>query len=155
MATSSIPAAIDYLVTQARALPAFAAPVVVCDGWPDQRADAGLVVGLTPEDPDTVGEPFHAEVGAQTQWEVYDIPCLLWARIGGSDMQAARNAAFALFNALDSFLRANRTLGGALHSGTALMTGVRIEQSATAAEAGDGRTCKVRFVVRCKNRSTA
>lgn len=152
---SSIPAAIDYLVAEVAALPECAAPVVVADGWADARGDTSVVIGITPEDPDTANEPIHAEVGAQTEWEIYEIPCILWCRVGGSDMKVARDGAFTVFDAIGTLIRADRTLGGALHSGTAQLASWRVAQTPAAPQAGDGRVCEIRFVVRCKNRSTA
>lgn len=158
MATSTIPAAIDYLVTTTRAMPEFALPVRVHDGWPDARSDTGLVVGITPDDPTTDGEVMHAELGAQTQWEQYRIPCVAWAyRAGDKAMSHARKAAFALLDALDTHLRTpdGRTLGGLLRSATAVLGNVSIRQTGAAEEAGEGRTCEIRFDVICKSRSTA
>lgn len=158
MTTSSAPAAIDWLVAQAGALPAYAAPVVVCDGWPDKRGDRVLVVGITPDDDETDNTSAHAQLGAQMEWETYDIPCVLWAWVGGGTesaaMKTARDAAFAMFDALATVLRtaSGRTLGGALNSGAAQISSWRMRQTADAAEAGSGRNCEIRFVITCKNR---
>lgn len=161
MATSSIPAAIDYLVTTARSLAVVTAanpPVPVFDGWPEGRADRAMVVGITPEDPNTDNAVSHAQLGAQTQWEEFTVPCIIWARrVGGDAMKQARLDAFALFDALDTHLRtpAGRTLGGALRSGTALAGNVVVSQTATAEEAAEGRVCEIRFDVLCRSRSAA
>jgi len=159
VATSSIPAAIDYLYATVSALPECAPPVVVCDGWPDQRADVGVVIGVTPEDPTTEDDVTHAQLGAQTQWEEYGIPCIIWARAvgGGRPMKTARDAAFTILDALDSHLRTptGRTLGGALRSGTAIAANVRIQQTGSAEQAGEGRVCEIHFSVMCRSRSEA
>lgn len=158
MATSTIPAAIDYVVTTVKALPAAAAPVVVSDGWSDQRGDTGVVIGITPEDPDTRGVKSWAELGARAQWEEYSIPCVIWARrVGDQAMKQARDAAFVLFDAIDTALRtqAGTTLGGVLKSGTALVSDPVMTQTNTAEEAGDGRICEIHFEVTCRSRSTA
>ncbi len=154
MATSSIPAAIDYLVATVRAFPQAAAPVVVTDGWPDEKAPTGVVIGIDPEDDATENVNVYAQVGAQVEWEEYFIPCVIWAYKGGSDMKAARDAAFVLYDALLTHLKttAGRTLGGALHSGTARATNVRIVQTGSNAEAGAGRRCDIYFAVHCRNR---
>ena len=151
--TSSIPAAIDYLVAQTRALPECAAPVGVFDGWPG-RADTGVVIGITPEDDATENEPVHAQLGAQMEREVYDIPCIVWAYVGGGEeaMKQARDAAFVILDAIMTKIRADRTLGGALHSGWAQVTGWRVEQTGDAEEAGSGRTCQIRFGISAENR---
>lgn len=157
MATSSIPAAIDHLVTAARGLPAFAAPVVVCDGWPDQRGNTGIVIGVTPDDDTTDDLNMHAELGAQAQWEEYDIPCLVWSYVGGGQeaMKTARDAAFVLYDALDTYLRQHRSLGDVLKSGTAYISRVAVAQTGNAPEAGEGRSCVLSFTIRCKSRSAA
>lgn len=158
MATSTIPAAIDYLVTTVKALPAAAAPVIVSDGWSDQRGETGVVIGITPEDPDTRGVKSWAELGARAQWEEYSVPCVIWARRVGLDaMKQARDAAFALFDAIDTALRTPTgvTLGGVLKSSTALVSDPVMTQTNTAEEAGEGRICQIYFEVACRSRSTA
>ena len=156
MATSSIPAAIDYLVSTVTALPACAAPVRVFDGWPDARADRAIVIGVTPEDPSTDDQVTHGQLGAQTQWEEYTIPCIIWARRVGADaMKQARLDAFALLDAVDTHLRTHRDLGGALKSGTAIAANVVVRQTATSEEAAEGRVCEISFDVLCRSRSAA
>lgn len=162
MATSSIPAAIDWLYETIFALPACASPCVVCDGWPDQRGDTGVVIGIVPDDPAALIAPAWAEIGARAQWERYAVPCIVWARRVGQPggqrpAQAARAAAFEVFDAINSRLRtpSGVTLGGTLNSGTAIVTNVRVEQTADAAASGAGRTCEIRFDVECKHRSEA
>lgn len=155
MATSSIPAAIDYLVTTIAALPECALPVIVEDGWPTRSAATGVAIGVIPGDDTTDDEVTHAQLGAQMEYEEYEIPCIVWAHVGGASAKQARDAAFAVFNAFVSKVRTNpdgRTLGGALHSGTAIVRNVRVAQTGTAAEAGDGRMCEIRFSVHCKNK---
>lgn len=158
MATSSIPAAIDYLVATITAMPAFAAPVVVNDGWPVLRGDRGITIGISPEDDVTDNDQVHAELGAQAEWEIVMIPCLLWAvSVSGNPAKDARDAAFAMFNAVDSHMRttAGRTLGGAVRSGAAKVAGVRLTQTGTADAAGTGRVATIRFDIGYKSRSTA
>ncbi|RAN92658.1 hypothetical protein GAR05_06150 [Micromonospora saelicesensis] len=156
MATSAIPASIDYLVATAESLPECAAPVRVFDGWPDARADVALAIGVTPEDSATEDGVTHGNLGAQTQWEDFTIPCIIWCRkVGGGAMKTARDGAFVILNALDTHLRSHRDLGGALRSGTAIATNVVIRQTDTAEEAGDGRVCEIHFDVLCRSRSAA
>lgn len=155
MATSSIPAAIDYLVAAARSLPEFAAPVTVHDGFPVGPGNPALAIGVVPNtDGDTPSEVVHAQLGAQMEREFYDIPCEIAAWVGGAEQAAktARDSAFRLFDALVTKVRQDRTLGGALRSGAALVTGVRMDQTATSGDAGAGRSCSITFVVRCENR---
>lgn len=155
MATSSIPAAIDYLVATITALPECAAPIIVEDGWPTRSAPSGVGIGVIPSDGTTEDEVTHAQLGAQMEWEEYEIPCIVWAHIGGSSAKTARDAAFVIFNAIVTKVRTNpdgRTLGGALHSGVAVVHSVRIVQTDDPEEAGDGRMCEIRFNVGCNNR---
>lgn len=158
MATSSIPAAIDYLVATAKTLPECALPVRVFDGWPDAHAEKAIVIGVTPDDAATEDQVTHGQLGAQTQWEEYSIPCIIWARRVGEDaMRLARLDAFAILDAVDTHLRtqSGRTLGGALTSGSAIATSVVVRQTATALEAGEGRVCEIHFDVQCRSRSAA
>lgn len=158
MATSAIPAAFDYLYTTAAALPQCQPPAVVSDGWPTQRGDVGIAIGVTPDDADTDVDKDWAELGARAQWEQFAIPCIIWAhRVGGErPMRDARAAAFAIFDALDTALRtpAGTTLGNLLRSGTAYLTNPLVRQTNSAAPAGEGRTCEIHFAVVCKSRST-
>ncbi|MFG1776616.1 hypothetical protein ACGFIG_09325 [Micromonospora sp. NPDC049048] len=154
MATSSIPAAVDYLVTKARALPGLTRDAV-SDGFPVTGADPAMAIGVIPfDDGDTPNEVVHAQLGAQMERETYEIPCEIAASAGGGEEAAkvARDKAFAIYNAFVTEVRRDRTLGGALHSGHALVTRMRMEQTATPEEAGKGRVCSIKFVVRCENR---
>ena len=158
MATSTIPAAVDYLVATVTNLPAAASPVIVSDGWSNQRGDTGVVIGITPDDPDTQGSKSYAELGARAQWEEYAIPCVIWARrVGDQAMKQARDAAFALFDAIDTALRTpqGQTLGGVLRSATALVSSPVMTQTADAEQAGEGRVCEIYFEVACRSRSAA
>lgn len=155
MATSSIPAAIDYLVAQVTALPECQAPVTVSDGYPAGPGERYVVIGVAPhEDGDTEDDVVHGQLGAQMERETYVIPCVAVAWVGGAEeaAKAARDQAFAMFNAIVTMVRADRTLGNALHSGAALVTGVRMEQTVTPELAGQGRGCLIKFSVRCENR---
>ena len=153
--TSAIPAAIDYLVATIAALPECALPVVVEDGWPVRSAPTGVVIGVIPGDGTTDDEVTHAQLGADMEWEVFEIPAMVWAHVGGSSAKTARDAAFAVFNAILTMIRVNpagRTLGGALHSNFAFIHNVRVVQTDNAEDAGEGRMCEIRFSVGCKNR---
>lgn len=154
MATSSIPAAIDYLVATARTVPGLAADAVD-DGFPVGAANPSFALGIIPfDDGDTPNEVVHAQLGAQMEREIYEVPCEIAAGVGGGGeaAKAARDIAFGIFNAFVTKIRQDRTLGGALHSGAALISGVRMEQTFEPEEAGRGRVCSIKFVVRCENR---
>jgi hypothetical protein len=114
-----------------------------------------MAIGVVPfDDGDTPNEVVHAQLGAQMEREFYEIPCEVAAGVGGGEeaAKAARDQAFAIYNAFVTEVRRDRTLGGALHSGHALVTRMRMEQTATPEEAGKGRVCSIKFVVRCENR---
>ncbi len=154
MATSSIPAAIDYLVATAKALPNLPAGTV-SDGFPVGAADPAFAIGIIPfDDGDTQNEVVYAQLGAGMEWEEYEIPCEIAAGSGGGEEAAktARDAAFAIFDAFVTAVRQDRTLGGALRSAPALVTRVRVEQTFEPGEAGRGRVCSIKFSVHCKNR---
>lgn len=165
MATSALPAIIDYWVGWCRSAPQFAAPVVVSDGWPVSGGDLGITIGITPRDEDTNGGNVHAELGAQSQWEEYDIPCLISSYVGGGEeaMKTARDRAFVLVDAIDTQLRtvAGRTCGGAVHSGSALIQAVTVRQVADFVDVGgelvpgQGRRCDIEFMIHFKSRSAA
>ncbi|WP_319460086.1 hypothetical protein [Micromonospora sp. RTP1Z1] len=159
MATSSIPAAVDYLVATARALTGLPQPLaealVVSDGFPAGAGATAFAVGIIPyDDGDTPNEVVHGQLGAQMEREFYEVPCEIGVLVGGGEeaTKAARDQAFAIYNAFVTAVRADRTLGGALHSGAGLVTRMRMEQTATPEEAGKGRICSIKFVVRCENR---
>lgn len=158
MATSSIPAAIDWLVANIRALPECAAPVTVHDGWPVGSAQTGVAIGVRPvqQEGSTRSEQTFAQLGANMEWEEYDIPIQVAAYVGGAEEAAktARDAAFVIYNAVLNLIRttAGRTLGGALKSNHAQIVNFDLDQTASPEEAGEGRVCTLSFYVRGKNR---
>lgn len=155
MPTSSIPDAIDYLVAMARALPECADPASVHDGFPAASGNPAIAIGVVPhENGDTPNDVVHAQLGAQMERETYDIPCEIVSWVGGADeaVKPARDAAFVIYNAFVTKVRLDRTLGGALHSGAAIVTGMSMDQTIDPQEAGNGRVCSIRFNVRCDNR---
>lgn len=155
MATSSIPAAIDYLVAAVRALPECATPVTVHDGFPAGSGNPAVAIGVVPqEDGATPDDVVYGQLGAQMEREHYDIPCEVVAWVGGGEeaTKAARDAAFTIYNAVVTKIRQDRTLGGSLHSGAALVTGMRLDQTSDPQQAGEGRACSIKFVIRCENR---
>lgn len=151
--TSAIPQAIDYLVAGTRALPEFAAPVVVSDGWPVEDGTDAIAIGVRPtaEDGTTGSDNTWAQLGAQMEREVFDIPCELASFVGGDSAKDARDAAFRLFDAFLTFVRSDRTLGG-IQPGNAQVLNVDVDQTATPAEAGEGRVCWIKFSVRVDHR---
>lgn len=151
---SSLPAAMDYLAEQVRALPAVtAAGAVVSDGWPASRGDVMVALGITPEADDAGVAVAYAELSGQ-QTEDVEVPCIVAARsVGAGAARAARAAAFALFDAVDGLIRADRRLGGALTPGLpARVVRYQMSQTAEPREAGDGRWCEIRFTVGWQHR---
>ena len=106
---SSIPAAIDYLVATITALPECAAPVIVEDGWPTRSSPKGVGIGVIPGDGTTEDEVTEAQMGAQREYEEYDIPCIVWAHVGEPVAKTARDQAFTIF---DAILRSEERRGG-------------------------------------------
>lgn len=155
MAISSIPAAIDYLIATVRLLPECAPPVTVHDGFPAGTGNPAVAIGVVPnEDGVTASEAVHAQLGAQAEYETFNIPVVISSWVGGGEeaMKPARDAAFTIFNAINTAVRADRTLSGVLHGGAALLTSVRVDQTTTAEQGGEGRSCAIAFLVQCKNR---
>lgn len=148
MATSSVPAAIDWLVATASALPETEG-VIVSDGFTPRRGDQFLLIGIEDEDTETEGVLGWAALRSRSPAETYDIPCLISCFAPASaDAKTARDAAFTIFNALWSAVLADKTLGGALHGGTASVAGLRLMQTNDPEEAGSGRRASIYFTVR-------
>lgn len=150
---SSIPAALDYLVTQVRALPAAAAPVVVSDGWPTQRGDALVAIGITPEDDESGVTVAYAEL-SQLETETVSLPCIIAVRRAGNGAaSAARAAAFGIYDAIRDLIKADRRLGGAVTTGLpARIASYQMNQTSEARQAGGGRWCEIRFTIAWQHR---
>lgn len=119
MATSVIPAVIDYLVTHATTALS-ASSVIVYDGFgtSDEPGDF-LMIGV--DDPESVNTAFSAD--SVQQWahanytardEEGDVTCAALSWNGDCDQKAARDAVFAITAALENLLRADPTLAGAV-----------------------------------------
>lgn len=151
--TSSIPAAVDYLVAGVRALPEAAAPVVVSDGWPAERGDTMVAIGITPEDDESGVTIAYAELSRQ-EYESVEIPCIVAVRRAGSGAaSAARTAAFVLYDAIRDLVSADRRLGGAVVPGLpARISAYQMVQTSEPQPAGEGRWCEIRFTVAWRHR---
>src|SRR5690606_17483536 len=150
---SSLPDALDYLVAQIRALPQAQPPVVVSDGWPAQRGDNGIVIGVNPEGDETGIAGSYTELSGE-EYEDVEVPCILWARRAGTDAaSAARRAAFALFDAVRDLVKADRRFGGAIRPGMPAQVATwTVAQTSSVTQAGEGRVCEIRFVVAWRHR---
>lgn len=120
MATSRTAAAIDAVVAGAGAA---LTNVLVLDGEVTDDPGDWLFVGIG--DPDDEGFAKAAEtrhawagLGNHARNQEGDIWCVAQASSGDS-MKAARDAAFAIVAAVETFLRADPTLGGVLTPGWA------------------------------------
>lgn len=149
---SSIPPALDYLVAQVRALPAMA-DVKVSDGWPGERGDSMVVIGINPDDDESGVVANYAELSGLETEEV-DVPCMVWARrVGDQAASRARVDAFALLDAIRDLIRSDRRLGGNVRPGLpARVSGWTMAQTSAASPAGEGRGCEIRFVVSWQHR---
>lgn len=150
--TSAIPATISAVA----ALWAAAHPTVdVRDGL-TLSGDAGapsdnifrrVHVGVIPDtDAGTTFNREWASLGAIRITEVFDIPCHLECVSGDEDLVAIRAAAFTLFDSLAAAIAANRTLGGLLQEGAAVLG----DGSLILGEDDEGGSVAIRFDVHCQ-----
>ena len=162
VATSTIPAAISYLVTAAKA--AFPTALVL-DGpmvVADSEAAADRVTIGWDGDPDAYtpavegDQNFNALNRGVTRDEDYRIVCSVLHWDGNSDMAAARSAAFALLATFERLMRGyppngtgDVTLGGAV-LWAHVAGGIQAEYAADSS----GTACHVVFHVTCHARLT-
>lgn len=121
MATSVIPAAIDYLVDTFRAaatLGAAAPPVQVLDG-PEVGDMARLqTLWVAVNDIEDVAptsgssQQSWAGLGAQRKNEQLSIPCVIRTWNGDGSVRDARASAFAVLGAVEDIVRGQADLGG-------------------------------------------
>lgn len=115
MATSTIPAAIDGLLTALRASADLAAPVKVVDGYPRFRiTNVDLVAVGGKDEPVAAGEQTPAGLGAQSREERYSLTVYCSSSRGGENQKVVRDRAFELMAAVETVLRTDGTLGGAV-----------------------------------------
>jgi hypothetical protein len=150
---SSIPAALDYLVAAVRDLPEAGPPVAVSDGWPVQRSDDEIVIGIDTDDGNSQVGADYAQLSRMEEEEVA-VPCVVAVRRGGSDAaSAARTAAFGLLDAVRGLVASDRTLGGAVRQGLpARVAGWTMAQTSDAQQAGEGRVCQITFTLTWRHR---
>lgn len=116
MATSSIPAAIDGLLSILGAASGLRG-VMILDGEPTTNTAKDFVaVGFSGDDGGEAvgGQQAPATIGNLRRSETYDIHCLISAWNGGSSMKTVRDRAFTLFAAIEDAVRTGGTLGGAV-----------------------------------------
>lgn len=161
MTTSSIPAAIDYLVQAATT--AFGSSVQVTDGplvsGTEPTAQDQLWIGYSPlneELPAVVGDQDFAALGARSRNENYAILCCLIQWSGDPATKALRDSAFALLATVETLLRGTGgnpgdcTLGGAvLYS--QISGGIEVMPTEDTTGAG----LAIQFHVQCRARLTS
>lgn len=115
---SSVPGALDALVTALRAAPGLAdvtvfdGPVVTASG--QQEAVTVGDIG-DPEDPTAVeGQNAREGLAPAPDREQYTIRCAVIVRVGGGDASAARHRAYQLLGEIGGVLAGDQRLGGAV-----------------------------------------
>jgi hypothetical protein len=159
--TSSIPAAIDYLLQAATK--AYGTTVQVMDGPPisgtESTAQDQLWIGYSPVSPDlpaVAGDQDFAALGARSRNETYAIVCCLVQWSGDPTMQSLRDSAFALLGTFELLLRGTGgnpgdcTLGGAVLF-SQLAGGIEVVPTEDTTGAG----LAIQFHVRCRARLTS
>ncbi len=158
--TSSIAAAIDYLVTAVTtAMP----NANVFDGPPTSDTqltfDDRVWIGYSPLDPQTPAaagdQDFHG-LGALRRDEDYAIVCAVEHWTGETAMQPIRDGAFALLAAVETLIRGiggnpgDTTLGG-----NVLWSGIGGALEVSQAQTTNGASVMIQFHIQCHNVLTA
>ena len=158
MATSQIPALIDYLVnlfTNAATLGAATPPVTVYDGPQTTAGTAPLALWVGLDDPDTdqvapsaaASEQEWAGLGKLARNEISTIHCVAEAWTGADDIRSMRVAAFAIVAAVEDIVRSDPFSGLALFPDPGV-TGLELRQNNTQA----GSQARVSFQIAFKSR---
>jgi hypothetical protein len=149
---SSVPAVLDWLVAAIKALPACAAPVAVSDGFPSERSNSLVTVGVDERDAETDSTSTFGVLGGKSNDEQYKIPCLIACYGGGATAKTPRDAAFAIWNPIASMILTDPTLGGTLVGAAfAKVEAFRFYQTNVASEAGEGRDARIYFTIHVHN----
>lgn len=145
---SSLPAAIDYLVSAIRSLEVVGPHVVVSDGWPSARGDDMIVIGVTPDEGDSTVSGAYSGLSNGGEEETVELTGIIVVHRGGASAKRPRDVAFALFDGIREMIRADRRLGGAVSPGMpARLTGWTVSQTSEAAQAGEGRVCSIEWTL--------
>lgn len=150
MATSAIPAAIDALLVALRGAAGLSG-VDVFDGQPMTGENPDHVcVGHDPLDPLNAVEASQtpASLGNRAREESFDILCSLGSWSGDDKMSDRRTRALALFAVVETVVRANVTLNGAVR--TAQIGTYTLVQEQT----DQGSSAGLRFRIACSARLT-
>jgi len=151
MATSKVPAVIDYLVTTftaATTLGAATPPVAVYDGPLVTQEPAQLLLFVGIDDPDSDEAPTSASseqswasLGKQAKNEQVTVFCTAESWGGDTDVKAIRTTAYGIVAAVEDLLRADVMLGGLFQFGQ--VTGLTLRQNQTT----QGAVARVTFQI--------
>lgn len=152
--TSTIPAAIDALVTMLTVRPALAVPgTLVVDGYPaNARSIKQLITIGGQVDATATGTQEFASLGARRRTEDYTIR--VYCSAVDADQKKARDAAFALMAEVEDLLRTDPTLGGVTSMYAEAGGDVVLDQSSEDPDTmpSGGRWAAVSFDVHVVNR---
>lgn len=164
MATSVVPAVIDYLYntfTASSTLGGAAAPgtVVVYDGPVSSEATSPLTLWVGLDDPDATAATKAADstsdwagLGAQHRNESIVVYCCADAYTGLDDARTARVLAYQITAAVETIIRADGTLGGTVTvPGNASVSVMGLLQKNTGGPSG-GALARVTFAITAKAR---
>lgn len=146
---SSVPYVMGYLYDGIKVRPECAAPVAVSLGR-GRRADTVVSIGVDPDDDESETEVIKGDLGASSDRETPEVPCMIRARRVASDpneaMRTAITDAFTIFDAVVAFLREDPRLGGQV-AGDARVASYRVRMPTGQGESGEGRTARIYFTV--------
>lgn len=147
MSASTMPAALDGLLTAVRARPALAelnAAGAIFDGPPRTDMPQEFIsIGWGGADEDPSVEATEADAGLEANREDYQILGLAYVWSGDQDFKPLRDRAFALLDEVNAAIQSDITLGGAVMRG-------RLSASVLAqAPINAGAAVAVRFTVTC------
>lgn len=155
---SSVPDAIDYLMTHVPTLAGLLAvdpKPVVEDTWPVERGRTMVIIGGGP-DPDSYGvdQRFDGQAGRETENVTVHSTIVVY-RTGERMASKARRDAYAILDAIGALIADDRSLGRAIDQGLPARIGSsRGMPTSNAKAAGTGRICEVRFDLTWQHRTT-
>lgn len=153
MANTKLPAAIDWLVANITTAMSAAVPgAKVYDGFPTSEENDQVVIGASPRDDGEEGDLEYIAIGNQAVDEEFDVPIAIRAHRGGNSQKGARDAAFAMFNAVVTTVRNSADMGGLLRPYTATIQSRVYVPTTDPEDAKTGREARIYFDVHCKAR---
>jgi hypothetical protein len=161
---TSVGAAIDYVVAQVASPCQLVDPTaMIIDSWPvnAQVTNSMVWIGRTSADDATTADGTQQSValGMNSSDEDYSIPCFIQCARPGPAQKPSRDAAVALFDAVNGVIAHDRTLAGVLKNRNgALVDNVRIIQTRNTTDtghAGSMRVTTITFDIHCRNQYIA